>query len=473
MTQKPHLAFNKPIHSSSYPRAEAFLNLETISKLIARMLAPLVLVMFACAAVSAQQFSISPATARIAPGGRIEFTASAPGGAALAQALAWDLVPSDAGYHITAEGNSSTALLTIDEDAAIIPLPHLITVRASGNGHVELAVVEIIARPGGLIIVPVIGFEQAGASSAQSSQKFFFNFFISRALPLRNHGYASHDDAGRIFGPKLRWWGDVRIASYPQQVTSGVGVFATGFATQVAQLQVNKLAQAGEFKTGLDYRLSSFPKFFPSIAAPSKERTQLSLVAGFGAISPLNPAESLEIFKSPPPGSSQRAAFLKQFPSSANFAYTGFTTPDRDRFYWEYGAGLRLMTFFFDEAGLQGASPAMVTYSLGQSQLVSGGVNRGIVQRLEAFFPLPLGNRFKDNDLYLFGRVEMRIAAAHQTTPFILEPADATIAGFNPQVNIVSMRSNRDLYTIGVGVDAVKLMKTITLQSNKVSSRAP
>jgi hypothetical protein len=442
--------------------------MQSIARWVPRVVVILTLVLFFGKTAVAQQFSLDPPHARVAPGGSVVFTVKATSGTALPQSVTWDFVSAPpAGYIITAEGNSTTARLTVDEGAAIQAFPYQVTVRATSDGQAVTAIVETATRPGGLIVIPVIGFEQAGASSANSSQKFFFNFFISRALPLRNSGYDGRDEAGKVFGPKLRWWGDVRIASYPQQITSGVGVFATGFATQVAQLQVNKLAQAGEFKTGIDYRLSSFPRFFPSVGATSKERTQLSFVAGFGAISPLNPTESLEIFKTPPVGSAQRSAFLAKFPSSTNFLYTGFVTSDRDRFYWQYGAGVRLTTLFFDDLGLQGASPAMITYSLGQNQLVSGGLSRGVVQRLEAFFPLPLGDRFKDNSLYLFGRVEMRLAPPHQITPFILEPADPNVTGFNPQVNIVAMRSNRDIYTIGVGVDAVKLIKTVTGQSNK------
>lgn len=199
-----------------------------------------------------------------------------------------------------------------------------------------------------------------------------------------------------------------------------------------------------------------------------KEYSWLSLVAGFGAISPLNPTESLQIFVTPPVGSPQRAAFLNDFPGSANSTYTGFVTPDRGRFYWEYGAGVRLTTLYFDRSNIAGAvSPALLTYSLGQSQTISGGVSSGIVQRIEGFMPLPLGERFaKDvTTLYLFGRVDMRLAAPRQTTPFILQAAPVGVNGYDSDVNIVTVRSNRDLYTIGVGVDAVRLIKTIMLQN--------
>lgn len=67
----------------------------------------------------------------------------------------------------------------------------------------------------------------------------------------------------------------------------------------------------------------------------------------------------------------------------------------------------------------------------------------------------------------------MRLAAPRQTIPFVLEPAPSTVNGFDSNVNIVTTRSNRDLYTIGVGVDAVKLIKTMTLQNKSKSNSSP
>lgn len=419
----------------------------------------------------------------IAPGGSLTITATVDSGSV--PTLTWGLcVPLNgstdctalSGYNLRAVG--STATLSLDANA-VDPNPAPLLVSAEGNNLKAVVSIKVVTRRGGLITIPVIGFEQSGASSAQSSQKFFFNFFISRPLPVwGNKGYdptatkkngCDKDPlcADRVFGPKLRLWGDVRIASYPQQISSGVGEFATGFATQVAQIKVNQLAQAGEFNTGLDYRISSFPKIFPTIGDNSDERVMLSGIASFGAISPFNPLDVLQIFVNPDPASAQGPAFYAKFPSSKGFQFTGFTTPDRDRFYWQYGAGVRLTTLYFDHAGNQGLSPAMVSYTLGQNQLVSGGHSSGWVQKAEAFFPLPLGERFAKNltTLYLFGRVDMRLSRPHQTTPFVLQPADPSITGFNPQVNIIGVASNRDLYTIGVGVDAVKLIKTIMLQN--------
>jgi len=438
-----------------------------------------------------QVLTLTADSPSIAPGGSLTITASVDSGDL--PDLTWAVcVPTvgstdcqtEKGYNLRTTG--SQAFLSLDVNASD-PNPAPLMVSASGGGVKAAVPIKVITRRGGLIVIPVIGFEQAGASSAQSSQKFFFNFFISRPLPIwGNQGYdptkpkkkkngqeekdPCADDplcAARVFGPRMRLWGDVRIASYPQQITSGVGEFATGFATQVAQIKVNQLAQAGEFNAGLDFRISSFPKVFPSIGDNSDERVMLSGIASFGAISPFNPLDVLQIFVNPDPASAQGPAFYAKFPSSKGFQFTGFTTPDRDRFYWEYGAGVRLTTLYFDHAGNQGLSPAMVSYTLGQNQLVSGGHSSGWVQKAEAFFPLPLGERFAKNitTLYLFGRVDMRLSRPHQATPFVLQPADPSITGFNPQVNIIGSASNRDLYTIGVGVDAVKLIKTIMLQN--------
>lgn len=429
--------------------------------------------------------------ARIAPGGSLTFTAKATSTAAGAPGtlpeLQWAVTDPSAGdsidpssYSIQPLG-SNQATLTLAPDA-VAPSSERLSVIACPTGSTcpgptaAALNIKVVDHPAGLMVIPVIGFEQVGASSAASTQKFFFDFFISRPFPLLQRKWedCKKDDDCRILGPKLRLWGGVRIGSYPQQITSGVGEFATGFATQVAQLKVNQLAQGGEFNLGLEYRMRSFPWHFSSVESDSNERVSLGLVAGFGGISPFNPVDTLQIFQNPAAGSPQATAFFNQFPSSKGFTFTGFTTPDRDRFFWEYGAGIRLTVPFFDKANLQRSGPAMLTYMLGQNQLVSGGVSRGVVQRLEGFYPLPLGERFETNitTLYLFGRVDMRLASPHQTTPFILQPAPTTVNGFDPNVNIVALRSNRDIYTIGVGIDAVKLIKTITLQNTKTSSSA-
>src|SRR5436190_5534575 len=87
-------------------------------------------------------------------------------------------------------------------------------------------------RRGGDIATVLLGFEQVGGPSTDSDQKYFLDFFISR--PLRGFNSRSTNTEDRLaFGPKLRWWGSLRMSSAPQQVTTEVAKFATEFTTNV------------------------------------------------------------------------------------------------------------------------------------------------------------------------------------------------------------------------------------------------
>jgi hypothetical protein len=141
----------------------------------------------------------------------------------------------------------------------------------------------------------------------------------------------------------------------------------------------------------------------------------------------------------------------------------GLTTPVRDRFFRQYGAGFRLTTQFYDQNDKTLNSPAMVAVSFGQNELVSGGKFRGVAARIEATYPLRLEKISDSLVLYLFGRVNTALGASHQTTPLLLQTATGVTAT-DPAVAIIAQPSNRDLYTIGVGVDAAAL---ITAMLNK------
>src|SRR5271154_6264504 len=63
----------------------------------------------------------------------------------------------------------------------------------------------------------VLGFQQAAASSADSRQSFFFDFFIERGLSQISAANA-----------RFLLWGNVRVASVPQQVSSALSLLAPG-----------------------------------------------------------------------------------------------------------------------------------------------------------------------------------------------------------------------------------------------------
>ncbi|MBV8846933.1 MAG: hypothetical protein JO307_29340 [Bryobacterales bacterium] len=319
--------------------------------------------------------------------------------------------------------------------------------------------------PGSVIAVAIVGFEQAGGTSAKSDQKFFFDIFDSRPLP-----FGKNDP---VYGPAWRWWASVRIASYPQQVTSPVGQFDLGAG--VAAVPVNQLAGFGEFRAGLEKRVSSFKQYFLPVPGGSSERTSLGMVAYFGGLANLNaPGERVNVYNLPDPQTPQGQAFANALPASKypilsapNVKYIGLTAPDHQRFYWQYAAGFRLTTRFFDRDGTMMAAPAMFAATFGQNELVTGGQRRGVVGTFEGFYPLPMGPRGKNaNLIYLFGRADLRLGGPSiGGTPLILDPAlDANknaISSSNPNVAIIAVPSNRDLYSIGVGMDAIGLVNSI------------
>jgi hypothetical protein len=127
----------------------------------------------------------------------------------------------------------------------------------------------------------------------------------------------------------------------PQQINSSVSTFAAGFGTQVANLKVNEVAQAVEFLGGGEYRLFGKRKIlrpFGSFDNSTSNKFTLSLIAGVGAITPLNPRDTLEIFAVLERQGCQRKP-------KANFI--AFVSPTAT-FFRQFYAGLRARTWYFD-----------------------------------------------------------------------------------------------------------------------------
>jgi len=335
------------------------------------------------------------------------------------------------------------------------------------------------ACPGASIAISILGFEQSGAVSTSSSQKFFFDFFQSYPLPLES---ARNGPKADIYGPPWRWWSDLRIASYPQQVTAPVSQFSSQFALQGANLPVNKLAQSGEFRLGLERRIVGFQSYFLRGPGTLYERTSLGAFFYFGAQGGLSsPVQTAEVFNMPTPGTPQRAAFDRAFPVSSYpdlalpaTAYAGFIPPSRDGAYRQCGAGFRLTTHFFNANGRMLQAPAMISASFGQNELVTAGKRRGVAGTFEGFYPLPLGLKSKEiGTIYLFGRTSLALDGfARRQTQLALIPAPA-IPIIDPSVPVIALPGSRDTYTIGVGIDAVEVLKGLFNLSKSVAPSGP
>lgn len=312
---------------------------------------------------------------------------------------------------------------------------------------------QIIVKPLGEFSRAIIGVEQSGTTSAKGLQKIFMDLTVSAPLP-----FAKNIDP--FFGVRGRAWGTVRVTTVPLPSSTTIGTLISEFGTVVSNLKVSEVAQAVEFLAGGEYRLFSrkkprpaFP--FGSFDNSTANRFTLSLIAGGGAITPINPKDTLEIFKVSPdaPGLP---------PQAIGKDFIAFVSPDRDRFFRQYYAGLRAQTYYFnaqnDDIPLN-RFPATLDLTFGQNESVTGGRLRGGVLRLEGFFPLPYeGMKF----INLFGTAIIRLSRTQITDPLLLEPAPAgtTVPAANAIVLTIP-QVNRDYYKIGVGIDFMSAVKKL------------
>jgi hypothetical protein len=292
----------------------------------------------------------------------------------------------------------------------------------------------------------IAGFHQAGAASADFTQNFFFDFFIMRALSEKP-----------LWDARVNIWGDIRVASSPQQITTPVANFVTGFADQVSKVPVNELAQGADFESGLEIRAKTWER-----DSKSTER-MIGFVAYFGALGIFHPpSTTVQIFAVPDKTSPQYPLFATDYPSAANSKYIGFLAPDRDRFYRNYGFGVRITTF---DKGHNFAPPATYMFALGQDEVITGGELHSLVGHFDVFYPLPIsGDMGKYKCVYLFGTANLRLSRATKLDTFVLQNPNASslvVQGFDPNVAIVTVPSTRDTYRIGVGVDLVNLIHSI------------
>jgi hypothetical protein len=77
-----------------------------------------------------------------------------------------------------------------------------------------------------------------------------------------------------------------------------------------------------------------------------------------------------------------------------SMAFAGLPSPIGHHFTLQYPAGFRLTTHPVDPSGMPLISPpAMLAFTVGQNQVITGGQLRGVIGRVEAFYPLLFGNR--------------------------------------------------------------------------------
>jgi hypothetical protein len=318
----------------------------------------------------------------------------------------------------------------------------------------------------------IVGYQQAGASSSNFNQNWFLDFYISRPIAFRT--YAGGNGEGTDH--KWRWWGNVRIASFPQPGNQTLSALATGFTAQLGALKLNQLAQGAEFVSGFEFTpWRSFP--FRGLSENTRQSFTLGLIAGFGATGFFSsPSSNVQVFFVPPAGTPASLAFQDIYGKIAS-ERVGFIAPDVQRFPKQFLAGVRLTTHYFDPSGMPLTSaPAMLQITAGQNQVITGGRWQGVVGRIEAFYPLPFGNRGHGvagafSSIYLFGETELRVGAAKIPPALVLQP-DTTTPAYDPTVTLVTTPTTRDTYRFGFGLDLVGFISQLSGGAGKDAAAA-
>jgi hypothetical protein len=120
----------------------------------------------------------------------------------------------------------------------------------------------------------------------------------------------------------------------------------------------------------------------------------------------------------------------------------------------------------------------MYTFSVGQDEVITGGIFRSMVGRFDVFYPLPVnGKVFKS--IYLFGTSNLRLSKAKNIDAFVLNnpnidpstgkpwadasgnPLPPKVQPYDPSVALVTVRSTRDTYRVGAGVDLISLIQSM------------
>lgn len=354
----------------------------------------------------------------------------------------------------------------------------------NGAGHDTQTFTLTVARAalGGEIVRPVIGFEQVGASATAGSQSFLFDFYISRPVPLP---YSKGSNA--IWGSRVRWWGDVKVSSYPYTQKSSVATFAPQFAASFGNQNLNKLAQSVEFVSGPEVRLWTTGSRGSITDESAAARFGLMWFAYFGATGPNNPTDNATVFQAPFAGSTQASLLNEMFPlpNGGTYStcpapttpptpcsnYVAFVPISADRFLQQWGTGIRLYSLYTHKlnGNVSFTTPATIEFSIGENAAVTAGHLHGPVLRVGAMYPFSIGPRGSPGSMviFLFGSVDTALGMNSFRRTLTLIPAldsngnpvPVSAAGVT-QIPVDPNR--RDTYRIGVGIDLVTLWNKLT-----------
>jgi hypothetical protein len=343
----------------------------------------------------------------------------------------------------------------------------------------------------------IAGVEQGAQSSLPSATNPFLRVFTR---------------AGPDTIPRLKLWAYIRLLGAPQtSSTSGVVSVVTDPAGNITTQTFSGIGTSVDFMLG--------PEFV--ITKPGTRTYSASLIAGYGATTPLTANTLNQAFKAPAFGTVEcatvRSRFTQQFavdniiagtstnagttpsclvngssvtsaPNAATVTFTpvttiGFSNQDRTNFLGKAFLGVRTVDRFTGSGNLYCGDPdsskqigpcerGTVDFIFGQDASITGGRMRHFVFKIDGVHPLPVKSV---SFLYLFGSVTIRLTRGNNMAPLILQSGDITSLSGNgsaavPNAAVVILpltQPDRDFYRFGAGIDISGIFKKL------FSSQAP
>jgi hypothetical protein len=312
----------------------------------------------------------------------------------------------------------------------------------------------------------MVGVDVSAASSA-SPQAVLLALGVFD-LPLG--GFSTTDMSPKSSKTPLFWLsGELGLKGMAQPGNLS-GAASAGYYATAVNATPDKIVQSLDVSMHFGWQLHSWTipaNTFDSgtISGTPNTAATLSLIVGGGAITPLsNTQTNAQVYEatpliqqlSPVSPASTFASSCSANPTAAPTCYVVFLPSDRTHFYRNYNAGFRLKLYGVDHTDQQLRFPAILDFTVGQNEYVTGGSMHGAVLHVGGSFPIPGIDSF-----YVFGSMDLGLSFNNGGGPqlqLIPAPATAGVTVTSPTVYTISTsQPNRDRYQIGFGIDVFHL----------------
>lgn len=339
--------------------------------------------------------------------------------------------------------------------------------------------VAVLSTPNTRIVAAV---EQSAATAGPSATSLMID--VMTTTPVWNNG-------GHFKKSGLQGWLDLRLDGAEGGLNSltvnqiaplAVGDSAAAGLANVKQsvqgVTVGQIIQGFRMQVGVAVPLSPPQQF----EARREYAVESQLIAGLGLSTPLNAKpDSPQVFVFDP----SNEVLTSTYPQRTNvvtgdkYKYIAFVPPDRRRLYGEAFVGVRLVTHHYhDENGkkVDATFPGIIDLTVGRNSRITSGVFDGAVGNLNAFYPLPVDNIAAG--IFVFAGFEFHFQHVQpselSTTALFLAsaPSDTKLTDATVDIRAINP-TDRDQWRIGIGIDAVALVRRLRGTSTSALRGSP